>query len=298
MSAGIRQVLFVALLVVLTACDDSKPPETSVTQTAQPEPVQPPVILPVEEKAQVLVYLDAKTQPAQFVMPKCKDKTCPILEIESLNTQDPWLNTWLASRIAHVLMQQIEQEPKNFSLQQAINRYVAASQEWQKQSVQNKAFELKINSEIAYQKNAIVLLKLQVNSHQGQTKVTDRLYFFVADRTTQKNLMLKDVIAASKGKALQKIVDQDYKKWLDKQDIDVKTAAPEQLDWKTAEWFYDQQGIGLHFRAGKISPTAEQLDIYLTYAQTQQVLHPTFFKLLFNTQLKLEEQDETKNRAA
>ena len=299
MSAVARQVLFAALLVILTACNDSKPPDNKV-QPSDPKDVEAKIteVELVEESAVVLPYLDAKIEPAAFVMPKCKSKNCLKLEIQSLNTQDPWLNTWLAGRQAHVLMQQIGQETKDLSLQQAINRYAAASQDWQQQYRHNPAFELSMSSEIAYQKNAIVLLKVQVNSHQAETKITDRLYFFVADRNTQKNLSLEDVIAPTQVQALQQILDQDYKQWLDKQEVDVKTAAPKHLAWQTAEWFYDQEGIGLHFQAGKITPTAEQLDIYLDTQQTQQVLKPTLFKLLFNAKSPLEEQHEAKNRAA
>lgn len=300
MSAVAKQALYLALLVTLTACNDAKPPVVEPQAKLELEPkvdvVAPPAV--IEEKANVLPYLDAKPQAAQFVLPKCSGKNCLKLELESLTTQDPWLNTWLTACQAQVLMQQIDQEQANLSLQQAVNRYAKASDAWKKLHTANTAFQLQLTTEIAYQKNGIVLLKILVNSHQVDTKVKDRLYFFVADRHAQQALTLKDVIAADYAKTLQDIVNQDYKKWLNTQTDEVQSAAPKQLAWQQGEWFYDVEGIGIHFRAGQLSPTAEQLDIYLTAAQTKRVLNAALYQTLFNPKSPREETHETKNRAA
>jgi hypothetical protein len=297
MFAVSKPALCIALLVTLTACNDAKPPVEKPTQPKNTVQVaSEPLVL--EETAPVLAYLDAKPQAAQFVLPQCKRKDCPKLELQALVTQDAWLNTWLSTRQAKVLMQQISKDANNFSLQQAVNRYVDASNEWQRQHRHNQVFQLQLASEIVYQKNGIVLLQIQVNSHQAETKIQDRLYFFVADRHTQKNLNVTDIIHTPYAATLQDIVDQAYQKWLNEQEGEVKIAAPEKIKWQQGEWFYDQYGIGLHFRAGYMSPTAKQLDIYLSPAQTKQVLQPELYQRLFNPKSMLEEDHEAKNRAA
>lgn len=36
----------------------------------------------------------------------------------------------------------------------------------------------------------------------------------------------------------------------------------QKLYWGQADWFFDQEGIGLHYRSQEISKDAKQLDIY------------------------------------
>lgn len=48
-----------------------------------------------------------------------------------------------------------------------------------------------------------------------------------------------------------------------------------------ADWFFDQEGIGLHYRTHEIVKDGTQLDIYLTKAQTQQVLKADVYTQLF-----------------
>lgn len=53
------------------------------------------------------------------------------------------------------------------------------------------------------------------------------------------------------------------------------------LYWGQADWFFDQEGIGLHYRTHEIVKDGTQLDIYLTKAQTQQVLKADVYTQLF-----------------
>lgn len=297
MFAVSKPALCIALLVTLTACNDAKAPVEAPVKVESAPPISPKAVTTVEA-AQVLPYLAAQSAPAQFVLPKCADQNCLELNINSLTTEDAWFNTWLNTRQAEVLMLQLQQDPANLTLQQAVNRYAAASKEWQQQYRQHQAFQLDLDTVVVYQKNGIVLLQIQVNSHQAETKVLNRLYFFVADRNKQQHLPVKQVIAPDYAKTLQDILNQHYKKWLSTQSDEVKTAAPSQLAWQQGQWFYDQEGIGLHFRAGQISPTAEQLDVYLNTAQSKRVLKAELYQILFHSKSTREEPHESKNRAA
>ncbi|MGP4882628.1 hypothetical protein ACTXQV_65410, partial [Klebsiella pneumoniae] len=51
-------------------------------------------------------------------------------------------------------------------------------------------------------------------------------------------------------------------------DADVKKQAPKTLYWGQADWFFDGEGVGLHYQANQITKDAPQLDIYLTTEQT------------------------------
>ena len=72
-----------------------------------------------------------------------------------------------------------------------------------------------------------------------------------------------------------------YQEWLKKQTLSVKATAPKKLLWGQADWFFDHEGLGLHFRTNEIIKDAQQLDIYLTKAQTQQVVKPVIYENMF-----------------
>lgn len=51
----------------------------------------------------------------------------------------------------------------------------------------NKAYELRLTTRIASQRNQYVLLQIGVDTQQEDIAVKDRFYFFVADRKLQKS---------------------------------------------------------------------------------------------------------------
>jgi hypothetical protein len=63
------------------------------------------------------------------------------------------------------------------TLQQAINAYVKKSDEWQDKYSKNKAYELRMNTRIASQRNQYVLLQIGVDTKQEDIAVKDRYYF-------------------------------------------------------------------------------------------------------------------------
>ena len=61
----------------------------------------------------------------------------------------------------------------------------------------------------------------------------------------------------------------------------MQKAAPAKLYWGQADWFFDDQGLGLHYRTHEIVKDGTQLDIYLSKAQTQQVLKADIYPSMF-----------------
>ena len=58
---------------------------------------------------------------------------------------------------------------------------------------------------------------------------------------------------------------------VEKQTADVNKQAPKTLYWGQADWFFDGEGVGLHYQANQITKDAPQLDIYLTTEQTKNI---------------------------
>ena len=235
---------------------------------------------PAVEKAEVLPYLNMKQSKANYALPFCEKKNCIDLDVQTIQTQDQWLNAWIAKNQAHVIQQQIGQN-QNLNLQQAIDAYVKKSDVWQEKYSKNKAYELHLNTRIASQRNQYVLLQIGVDTQQEELAVKDRSYFFVADRKSQKNVSVLDIIQKTQQNSMNDIIQTAYQKWLEQQSTEVKNQVPKKLYWGQADWFFDGEGIGLHYRANEISKDAPQLDIYLTTAQSRQILQPEIYLQMF-----------------
>ncbi|MFH7348743.1 hypothetical protein L1A45_08950 [Acinetobacter variabilis] len=259
--------------LLLGACDknEKKQPATEQKKSAAVTP---------EEKAKVLPYLNIQEKSADIALPFCETKNCINLDIQTLKTADSWLNQSIEKQQAKVIQDQIGLK-QDMSVQQAVNAYVKKSDAWQAQLKLNKAYELSLYTRIPYQRNQFVLMQIGVDSTQENIRVNERYYFFVADRLQQKILSPLDIINPEQQLQMDQIVQQAYQKWLKDNNAEVQQKAPKKLYWGQTDWFFDQEGIGLHYRSQEISKDAKQLDIYLTKEQTQQVLKVDIYQNMF-----------------
>lgn len=232
------------------------------------------------EKAEVLPFLNLQEVKADYALPFCEKKNCIDVDIQTIKTQDAWINDWIAKSQTKVIQDQIDLK-KDLSLQQAINAYVKKSDEWQDKYSKNRAYELHLHTRIASQRNQYVLLQLGLDTKQEELTIKDRYYFFVADRKLHKSLSLLDVLKKDQQTAMHQMVQVAYKDWLKKQTVEIKKEAPKTLYWGQADWFFDGEGIGLHYQANQITKEAPQLDIYLSTEQTKKILQPEVYEQMF-----------------
>ena len=268
-----KQLLIVSLigtLSILSACT-----KNNHEQNAEPEKTAIS-----KQKAEVLPYLDIQEAKAKYALPFCEKKNCIDIDIQTIQTKDAWLNTWIEQKLAYMVQAQVGQNQK-ISLQKAINAYIAKSDTWQDQYSKNQAYELHITTRVASQRNEYVLLQVGLNSKQEEVTVKDRYYFFVANRKLKKEVNLLDVLQKNQQSNMNQIVQDHYQKWLKQQSAEVQAEAPEKLYWGQADWFFDSEGIGLHYRANQITKQAGQFDIYLSTAQTKALLQPEIYHKMF-----------------
>lgn len=232
------------------------------------------------EKAEVLPFLNLQQVKADYALPFCEKKNCIDVDIQTIKTQDAWLNEWIAKSQAKVIQDQIDLK-KDLSLQQAINAYVKKSDEWQDKYSKNRAYELHLHTRIASQRNQYVLLQLGLDTKQEELTIKDRYYFFVADRKLHKSLSLLDVLKKDQQTAMHQMVQVAYQDWLKKQTVEIKKEAPKTLYWGQADWFFDGEGVGLHYQANQITKEAPQFDIYLSTEQTKKILQPEVYEQMF-----------------
>ncbi|MEB6625019.1 hypothetical protein MXM84_10970 [Acinetobacter pittii] len=232
------------------------------------------------EKAEVLPFLNLQQVKADYALPFCEKKNCIDVDIQTIKTQDAWINDWIAKSQTKVIQDQIDLK-KDLSLQQAINAYVKKSDEWQDKYSKNRAYELHLHTRIASQRNQYVLLQLGLDTKQEELTIKDRYYFFVADRKLHKSLSLLDVLKKDQQTAMHQMVQVAYQDWLKKQTVEIKKEAPKTLYWGQADWFFDGEGVGLHYQANQITKEAPQLDIYLSKEQTKKILQPEVYEQMF-----------------
>ena len=266
--------LILISILLLVACDSK---QDQSKKNAQEQAVSEPIQV---ENPDVLPYLDMQETKADYALPFCEKKNCIEIEIQTIKTQDTWLNKWIETHQAWVIQNQVGLN-QEMTLQQAVNAYIKKSDAWEAEFPKNKAYELHMQTRIASQRNQYVLLQVSVDTKQAEVSVKARQYLYVADRKLKKNLTILDVIQPQKQNALNNLIQQKYQEWLDQQDMLVKKSAPKKLFWGQSDWFFDGEGIGLHYRAGEISEDAPQFDIYLDKAQTQQMLKPDVFQKMF-----------------
>lgn len=232
------------------------------------------------KQSEVLPNLSIQEQRANYALPFCEKKNCIDISIRTVHTQDAWLNRWIEQRQSSVVQQQIGLK-QELSLQQAINAFVKASDQWQDKYSKNRAYALSLATRIASQRNQYVLLQLGMDSKIEELTIKDRQYFFVADRKLQKTVSLLEILQPEQQLAMNSLIQQHYQDWLKTQSAEVRTAAPKKLYWGQADWFFDHEGVGVHYRANEIASEAEQLDIYLNRAQTQKLLKPEIYQQMF-----------------
>ena len=274
MNGKIMGASVIAIGLMLSACDASKKEQTDQSYD------KPETSGLKTEHAEVLPYLNIQEQDAKIALPFCETKNCIDVSIQSVHTADAWLNDWINKSQALVIQDQIGLK-QDMSLQQAINAYVKKSDAWQAEFSKNKAYELAMYTRIAYQRNQYVLMQLGVDTNQEGIKVKERYYFFVADRKKQKAVTLLELIDPKQQNTMNNLVQQAYQKWLKEQTTEVKKHAPKKLYWGQADWFFDQEGVGLHYRTHEIVKDGTQLDIYLTKQQTKQILKADAYQHMF-----------------
>ena len=271
-----NNIIQIAVLVLaglaVSACDSSK--------QSQDQQNSDSASIFKQDKAEVLPYLHILQQPAKIALPFCETKNCIDIDIQTLVTQDQWLNDWMAKTQAMVIQDQIGLK-QNMSLQQAVNAYVKKSDDWQTKYSKNPAYQLSLYTRIAYQRNEYVLLQVGVDSKQEDVKVNERYYFAVADRKKQQGITLLDIVEPKQQVYMNELMQKAYQDWLKQQTPEARQKAPKKLYWGQADWFFDSEGIGLHYRSLQIVDEGKQLDIYLTKAQTQQVVKADIYQTMF-----------------
>lgn len=256
--------MVILLTTSLVACDDQ--PITSDNTPAQP--------------SNTLTSLQIQSKPADYALPFCEKKNCLTIDIQSVVTQQLEVNQWIEKQQSYVIQQLIDSD-QNLTLQEAVNAYVKKSDTWQAEDKKNKSYQLNIMTRVASQRQQYLLIQFIVNAVQGETHIKNQKYFVVLDRQQQKKVSLLDLLKTDHQHKLNEIIQIYYQEWKAKQVESVQEKLPEKVYWGQTDWFFDQEGIGLHYRKGQIGEDSPAFDLYLTPEQGKAVLQESIYHTLF-----------------
>ena len=257
-----------------------------------------------EQQSQTQAYpiLLAASQAADYGVPFCEQKFCNDIEIQTLNSSDPWFDQTVAAIISDIIRQQLNINQK-LNLQQAVDAFVLASDQAQSAAQPHqtiKPWGLHIDAQLAAQQQQLALVMITANfampiPNQTIHTITrqniqysparkplnaPQRYFKVLDRKAQRMVQLYDVIAADKRLEFNQLLQQHYQLWRTKLDTEQQTRLPEKIYWANQDWFFDEQGIGIVYRASDWGVDAADLSINLTTAQTHHYLAASWLKQL------------------
>lgn len=83
-------VAAIALILAICVFVCKKPQSSSSSQENSASTQDHPV-----EKAEVLPYLNLTETKASYAVPFCEKKNCIDVDIQTIKTQDAWLNSWI-----------------------------------------------------------------------------------------------------------------------------------------------------------------------------------------------------------
>lgn len=271
MKKGILLILMGLISLSIFGCDSSSPEKNNSKDRKVEIDAEPSKNLP---------FLTIKEQPAKIALPFCEHKNCIEINIQTIQTQDQWINSWINKSQATVIQNLLGMK-QNLNLQQAVDVFVKQSDLWQAKSALNSAYELNMYTRMAYQRNKFTLLQISVDIKQKNVNDKEIYYYFVADRKQKKRLNLFDIVDSKHQTQMNDIIQIAYQKWITEQSFEVRQQAPKKLYWRRGDWFFDQEGIGLHYRKNEIVKEGKQLNIYLTKSQTQQILKAEIYAQMF-----------------
>lgn len=236
----------------------------------------------LQEQAQQQGYptLIATPAIADYALPFCEKKYCIDVEIFAFNSQDQWFNQYTHQQIADLIRQQLGLSQK-LSLQQAVDQFISHSDLWLTENPDGKPWTMYIKPRVAIQQDALVLLVINTEYQLGEQHIAAQNYFYILDRKIHKAIRLYDLIKADQRIAFSQMLQSRYQDWQLKLSDEDKQQLAEKLYWANQDWFFDEQGIAVYYRAKDLGVSdAEDLTIYLTPQQMQQWIRQEYLTQL------------------
>lgn len=271
----IKKSVPLIVVALLAACGDSDAPQKNDSTSKAP----------VEEiKANEFTLVELE---------KCykDDDNCDEITINSLETNNDWVNKFLLKRISETLSE--EGESKGSSTNELVKEVREKAETRHKEGYQeikellddeeqSLALNYSFANEVKFknQKNNIATIQLRTDTYTGGAHGSYHTEYFVLDLAEQKRLTLKDVLQEDGKEALGKQLVKAYKKTdnsKDNQDLwfDKDTDMAEQL-WNE-NFYFGKKNMVFTYALYEIGPyAAGEIQLKVPYKKLTKVLREEY----------------------
>lgn len=277
-----KLLLAVGVTAVLSACNG---PAAAPSAAADSNGAAKPAAAPVADRFSV------QAAPADYKLPACTapagksdQDSCPKIEIQSLKTSDPWINTVLDQRIAEIVgsVANPEQDAtqSSESLQASVDRIVAASTADSKDRP-GMAYELNVEPKYLGAHKQLQQFEIDTYSFTGGAHGMSTVEPIVLDPAQKRRVELADVALPDAEAQLLKLLDTPYVAMIkglspttDQQLAQYRKDFPLFVSKK---FWFAEDGMHFHYDPYDISYyAAGSQDFVIPYAQLGGVIKPEY----------------------
>lgn len=202
---------------------------------------------------------------------------CPSIVVRYLDSNQPWINQAINQKIDQITIGSaglfIENPPKNLTVKQAIDTFVADQPE-----DTTLAYSLEVSPDYMGHVNGFELLAIDSYIYTGGAHGMPYREYFIFDSNTHQQLTLDDILLPNQKKQFEKLAYNAYKQWV-RDNIEQDIQSYEQ-NWKfflSENITFTDKGIDLLYQPYDIAAYAYGMPMLsISYEQLGGIIDPRY----------------------
>lgn len=266
--------------VAITACQkkpDDTPQQEAAKTTAPVTPVLP-APAPAEDAAP-LQQISATVQPASYKLPACKGDGCTDIDIKRIQTNNPWLNTFMDQQVVQFSSGLGEPAPQGSSLQTMVDDFVQMSREDARLRGGAIPYVMHVTPVYIGQRGTLAQFQLNGEYFTGGAHGSAISNYYVLDIAGQKQLKLDDVLLKGRRQALYDLLYPEFVNWVKSSNADADVAEYEKI-WKfglTDNFVFAKAGLSFQYGQYEIGPYVVGMpEFSVPYSKLKGIIRPEY----------------------
>lgn len=273
--------LLLVSLIGLTACQ--KKPSESDSSTNQPMQTLPQqtTLQNQPQSAQAMTgQVQVSSVKANYSLPACDGEGCPQVDIQRLETSQPWINQFLDQQILKLSNVQLsEKTNKLTTLQANVDRFVAAAKADSAARQTPVPYSMQVSPKFLGEVGDVARFKISAAFYTGGAHGSALDNYYNLDMQRKKQLVLADILMPQQQQALYDLVHQQYVQWVKRTAAGTDMVQYEK-DWPfklTQNFSLGDEGLLLAYGQYEIGPYVVGMpEFIIPYAQLSGILKPEY----------------------
>lgn len=273
--------LLLAGMMGVTACQ-KKPSEadSSAKQPVQTLPQQTTLSNAPQAAQAPTGQLQVSAVKANYSVPACEDKGCSQVDIQRLETSQPWINQFLDQQILKLSNVQLsEKTAKLTTLQANVDRFMAAAKADSAARQRPVPYSMQVSPVFLGELGDVARFKISAAFYTGGAHGSALDNYYNLDMQRKKQLVLADILLPQQQQALHDVVHQQYVDWVKRTAAGTDMVQYEK-DWPfklTQNFSLGDQGLLLAYGQYEIGPYVVGMpEFIIPYAQLSGILKPDY----------------------